>query len=167
MKLFTKNIFILITWVFFAIALFFLTKNPDLMMGSIMTLQEKMQIEDNWRDLAYKTDKNILDVFLADQWNKTIKKVTLYVLYDNDSITIDYTKFTHQWQSLLNNSDGELIIELVPEKNFDYTQSILELPFSGETDKILVSEASFTLVNYDQEPLAIWLLNAKSTTWNH
>lgn len=167
MKVFTKNIFILITGIFFAVALFFLTKNPNLMMWSIMTLQEKLQIEDNWRDLAYKTDKNILDVFLADQWKKTIKKLTLYVLYDDDNIIIDYTKFIHQGKSLLNNNGGELIIELTPEENFDYSQSILELPFSGETDKILVSEANFTLVNYNQETLAIWALNTKTTNWIH
>ena len=167
MRAFMKNIFILITGVFFALALFFLTKNPDLMMWSIMTLQEKVQIEDNERDMAYKTDKNILDVFVADQWNKTIKKVTLYVLYDKENINIDFTKFIHQWQSLLNNNDWELIIELVPNWIFDYTQSILELPFSWEIDKILISEASFTLATYDEEPLAIWLLNTKSTTWNH
>lgn len=167
MRAFIKNIFISVIGVFLALALFFLTKNPDLMMGSIMTLQEKIQIKDNGRDMAYKTDKNILDIFVADQGNKTIKKVTLYVLYDTENITIDFTKFTHQWQSLLNNNDGELIIELVPNGMFDYTQSILELPFSWEIDKILVSEASFTLVDYDEEPLAIWLLNTKSTTWNH
>lgn len=167
MRAFMKNIFILVTGIFFALALFFLTKNPDLMMWSIMTLQEKIQIEDNGRDIAYKTEKNILDVFISDQGNKTIKKLTLYVLYDDQNITIDFTELTHQWQSLLNNNNWELIIELVPDNMFDYTQSVLELPFNWDIDKILLSEASFTLVDYDEEPLAIWLLNTESTTWNH
>ena len=142
-----------------AVSLFYVINNPEVFMTSVLSLQEKTFIIDNWRDIAYKTNSWAVDVFMSQQLN-TPAHIDFTISLDPESIHLDTQNSSGQGIRTLDTSDkNNIAIQIAPSENIDKNQSIFVLPFSGENKNILLSEAVATFANGQEKNLSIWSLN--------
>lgn len=154
-----QNITIIVAGAFVALGLFYVTKNPDFFMASVLSLQEKAFITNKWRDIAYKTSSWYVDIFMANEL-KTPISIQFTVSFNKDSVTIDPEHLSGQGTRTYSNPvANDFIIESIPGKNVDKSQSIILLPFTGEIRDILLSDAVVKLSDWTEQNLSIWSLN--------
>ena len=82
------NIIILLIAIPVAIWLFFLSENMNIFSASVISLQEKEAMKENNRDLWYKNDKNILDIYLDEKVDK-LDYLTVSIVYDPESVSFN------------------------------------------------------------------------------
>lgn len=58
------NIKLLVIALVLSFCLAYIIKHPDFFVSSILNIQEIKEIEEKQRDIAYKTDNQLLDIFL-------------------------------------------------------------------------------------------------------
>lgn len=156
-----KNILIAIFGLLLALALFAFIRNPDLLSASILSLQDAETIRANKRDIWYKNEWNILDTFVSDQLTD-INSLTFSIIYDPQDIDIDTNNIMTQVPYEIVSKDQDMII--IKFVNFsgwdyDYNQSLFELPYKWDMPQILISQWIANLKSWDQKQLSIWLLN--------
>lgn len=168
MKRLKTNSMIFVVAVLLSVVLFYATKNPDLFSASVLSLKDAETIKAQSRDIWYKNEWNILDTFLSEQL-QGISSITFSVIYDYDNIDLDLEKLDSQTDyEIVSDSEWGVVIKF---KNFsgidyDYQQSLFELPFEWDMATILISEGMVNLSNGENKNLAIGLLNTETTVHN-
>lgn len=160
------NIIILLIAIPVAIWLFLLSENTKIFSASVISLQEKEAMKENNRDLWYKNEWNILDIYLDDKVDN-LDYLTLSIAYDPDSISFDVNDIDTQTDyKILSNEDWNLLIQFnnFSNKNFDYKNSLFMLKFTWENQSILVSQATAFLFTWTDRFLAVWSLNQYKQT---
>ncbi len=158
------NIIILFLALILAIVLFYFTENPWFFSASIISLQDAEKMKENNRDIWYKNDSNMLDVFISEEV-KDISNLTISIIYDPDNTEINPENLVLQ-DNLQTDTISEAPWVLVLKITdftwwFDYQNSLFELPFTASDDiyNALVSEAVVVALDGENKPLSIWLLN--------
>jgi len=155
------NLLIFLIAIPIAILLFFVVQNPEFLSGSVISLQEQQAMKDNNRDLWYKNEWNVLDVFL-DERVSDLDYLTLSIIYDPDSISFDLEKFDSQTEyKILSNEEWSLLIQFsnFAGNSFDHKNSLFMLNFDWKEPNILVSEATAYLFSWTNKLLSIGSLN--------
>lgn len=159
---------IFIVAVLLSAVLFYTTKNPDLFTASILSLQDAETIKAKSRDIWYKNEWNILDTFLSEKL-QSISSITFSVIYDSKNIDLNLEKLDSQTDyEIISDSEGWVVIKFTNFSgiDYDYTQSLFELPFDWDMDTVLISEGMVSLFNGENKNLSIWLLNQDSDIHN-
>ena len=158
-----QNIAIIIGAACIALGIFFIAKNPNILMASVLSLQEKTFIAAKWRDIAYKTNSWYVDIFMSENL-ETPKNIDLTISFNKDTVTIDTKNLSGQGTRTAKNPDeNSVIIQSTPGQIVDKSQSIVLLPFTGEIKDILLSEAVANLNDGSQKNLSIGSLNTITT----
>jgi len=146
--------------ILFSLVLFYFMENPVFFSASILSLQDAQTMIANHWDLAYKNEKNVLDVFVSDTI-KNINELSVSIIYDDQEVQIDLDNIKQQCDYEIVSQMGWSLILKFKNFNwkFDYGQSLFELPFWGKEPSILLSEWSVLLLNWNNKTLSIWSLN--------
>ena len=155
------NLIILLVAIPIAIWLFLLSENKKLFSASVISLKEQEAMKENNRDLWYKNDWNILDIYL-DEKVGNLDYLTLSIVYDPENISFSVDDIDTQIDyKILSNESGNLLIQFnnFSNKNFDYKNSLFMLKFIWDNPSILVSQATAFLFTWTDRPLAVWSLN--------
>ncbi len=146
--------------ILFSLILFYFMENPVFFSASILSLQDAQTMTANHWDLAYKNEKNVLDVFVSDTI-KNINELSVSIIYDDQDVQIDLDNIKQQCDYEIVSQMGWSLILKFKNFNwkFDYGQSLFELPFWGKEPSILLSEWSVLLLNWNNKTLSIWSLN--------
>lgn len=164
----TTNILILLAAIFLSVALLYATKNPDLFSASILSLQDAETIKAKSRDVWYKNEGNVLDTFISQDL-KNISSITFSVIYDYENIDLDLSQLDSQTKyEILSNDEWWIVIKFTSFSwiDYDYNQSLFELPFNGDDHTVLISEWKVNLLNWDNKYLAIWSLNSDNIQYH-
>ena len=154
-----QNIGIIIAAAFLAFGLFYISKNPDLFLASVLSVQEKQYIVQKGRDIAYKTNSWAVDIFMSQKL-ATPARIDFTISFDKDKITIDPQQLSGQGTfTITNQNENEIRLQSSALENVDKGQSLLILPFTGEIKDILLSESTATLIDGTQKSLSIGTLN--------
>jgi hypothetical protein len=95
---------------------------------------------------------------------ETPTSIDFTILFDKDKISIEPQNLSGQVVfTIINQNDNEIMIRASELQNKDNSQSILLLPFTGESENILLSEAVATLIDGKQKNLSIGTLNEISS----
>ena len=89
------NAKLLIISIILSISCVYIIRHPDLFVSSVLNLQEIQEIETKQWDIAYKTDNQILDVFLP-LTGKQQKQIHITIAYDPLAISLDTNKTISQ-----------------------------------------------------------------------
>jgi len=168
MKRLKTNAMIFVVAVLLSIVLFYTSKNPDLFSASILSLQDAETIKAKSRDVWYKNEWNILDTFLSDKL-QNISNITFSIIYDQDNTNLKLEKFDCQTNyEILSSEEGSIVIKFTNFSgiDYDYQQSLFELPFNWQMSKVLISEGMANLFNWENKNLSIWLLNSDDVDYH-
>jgi hypothetical protein len=154
-----QNVAIVISAAIVALWIFYVVKNPEIFVASVLSLQEKTFIAEKWRDIAYKTNSWVVDIFISKQL-ETPTNIDFTIIFDSDTVTIDTQNLSGQGTRSADMPDKEsLIIHTIPKQNIDKTQSLIMIPFTWNYDQIVLSEAVTKLNNNTEKNLSIGSLN--------
>lgn len=168
MKRLKTNAMILLVAILLSAVLFYATQNPDLFSASILSLQDAETIKAKSRDVWYKNEWNILDTFLSEEL-QDISSITFSVIFDQDNTNLKLEKFDSQTNyEILSSGEGSVVIKFTNFSgiDYDYQQSLFEIPFTGEMPMVLISEGMANLFNGDNKKLSIWLLNSDNVDYH-
>ncbi len=133
-------------------------------MSSVLNLQEIQEIQTKQRDIAYKTENKLLDIFLPLTGSQN-GKLDLTIAYDPDLI-VDISKATSQTPYTITKQESGLLILDFPEIfGVNPHESLLYVPFSWTTNHILIEEALLT-DKWTSRWLAIGQLSASTIHGN-
>lgn len=153
---------IFVVAVLLSAVLFYTTKNPDLFTASVLSLQDAEIIKAKSRDIWYKNEWNILDTFLSDKL-QGIGSITFSVIYDSQNINLNLEKLDAQTDyEIISDSEWWVVIKFTNFSgiDYDYHQSLFELPFDWDMSTVLISEWIVNLFNWENKSLSIGLLNS-------
>ncbi|EKD25029.1 MAG: hypothetical protein ACD_80C00131G0032 [uncultured bacterium (gcode 4)] len=154
-----QNIGIIIGAAFVAFGIFYISKNPDLFLASVLSLQEKAFIVEKWWDIAYKTNSGYVDIFMSEKL-ETPASIDFTISFDNTTVTINPQNLSGQGtRTYANPVMNDITIQSLPGQDVDKSQSIILLPFTGEIRDILLSEAVAKLSDGTEKNLSIGSLN--------
>jgi len=134
----------------FSLAIIFLVKHPDLLQASVLNATEISLIKNNQRDIAYKQNENLLDIFFS---NSVSKFPITIVLNHSNEVLFDMQNISWQCPFTIFDSNQETTVISIDCLTFDYNQSILLIPFNWKTQDVLVEEAYY--INWNKKNLSI------------
>lgn len=124
----------------FSISIAYIIRHPELLMSSVLNIQEISEVRQNHRDIAYKTTKNIFDVFLAWSWTY-IGPLDIIVSHDPETI-VHIDQLTGQLPyKTLESGSWFVRISFVLTTGIVAQESLFWVPFSGDINRILLEEA--------------------------
>lgn len=142
-----------------ASGIFYVVNNPESFTASILSLQEQEFIAEKGWDMAYKTNSGYVDIFMAETLD-TPASIDLTVSFDKDTITIDPAVISGQWMWTFSTpDDSSIIIQSLPNEDIIKTESVIMLPFTGDIEDILLSEAVAKSIDGTSKALSIGSLN--------
>lgn len=158
--------FKILIWAFIlALAIFYVSQNPSLFQASVLSLQEIQIIQNEWRDIAYKNQPNLLDIFLSS-WVASPSELEFSLAFD-PSTQIQTQNLS--WQ-------GEISIKSIWSwfaefhitnlQNIDYTQSVLLVSFQWENlsnNYLIIEKATAKLPDWTSKELSVWNLGEKTS----
>lgn len=152
-----QNLKIIIGAICVGVGIFYIANNPEMFTASILSLQEQETIQDQWRDIAYKTDSGYVDIFVAT--TKTLPPQIIFSLaFNPTTIHIDANNISGQGLWTYTNKPESMTITFTPNQNTDKTQSIIMIPFTGNQKEIILSEA-IKIDHQQSQDLSIGSLN--------
>lgn len=87
---------------------------------------------------------------------ETPKSINFTINFDKDTVNIDAQNISGQGTRTVNvPDDNSSIIQSIPNETIDKSQSIIMLPFTGDREDILLSEAVARLDNGKEKNLSI------------
>gem|GEM_PF-722067 len=135
-----KNSMTLLGAAVLASGIFYVVNNPDMFTASILSLQEQEFIAEKGWDIAYKTNSGYVDIFMAENM-ETPENIDFMISFDKDTVTIDPANLSGQGTRTYSNPDeNNIIITSIPT-NIIKSESLIMLPFTGDIEDILLSEA--------------------------
>ena len=138
----------------------YIIKHPDIFVSSILNLQEIQEIEEKHWDIAYKTDNQLLDVFLPMTWEQQWS-LNVVIAYGPD-IKVHVDQLT--WQLLysdIKEESGYISLEFNTIDAITPEESLFYIPFSGDSNHVLIEKADMTYKN-ETRLLAIGKLSVTS-----
>ena len=169
MKKLGTNVMIFIVAILFSVVLFYFTENPSFFSASILSLQDAQTMKANAWDIWYKNENSILDVFVSDDL-KNIQKLSLTIFYDKDDVSFNFQEIDSQvdYQKISDNQDWILILDFSNfSSNYNYNNSLFELPFISTQAWVVLSEWVVSFANWKNKSLSIWLLNQHSDDYHY
>lgn len=161
------NILIFLISIITAFAFFYMNNNYNWFQASVLGLADRETIENNKRDIGYKNEKNVVDVFVSSDIKDQIQRMTLSIIYDSEEIELEIDKAEAQTKyEILTNTEGSLILVLTDFTNIDTDKSLYILPFKWDNPNILISEWSLLLSDGQKRSLAIGSLNQPKENHN-
>lgn len=162
------NFKILVWALFIASAIFYVSKNPSFFQASILSLQEIQTIQTKWRDIAYKNQTNLLDIFLSS--GVQFPSVLDISLSFDPETQIQTENLSWQWQiSISNIWSGFIDFHITNLQNIDYSQSVLLVSFTWSNqlnNYLIIEKAMATLKDKSQKSLSVWNLGEKTSHGN-
>lgn len=154
-----KNCGIIVVWGLLGRGLFQLAQQWGLMTASVLDITEISQIKDSGRDIAYKAEDQIFELFwsekLPTQW-----KLKLQLQYNPEKISLKSDSLSGYLESWTTNT-GTMDIVLANYKNNPLNQHLFEIHFEGEEGQVVVAEAHFL----DSNGVKHWL--SIGNLWEH
>lgn len=144
-----------------AVALFFVFENFNFLSASVISLQDEETMNQNNRDLWYKNEWNLLDVYLDKNFDN-LDYLTLSIVYDPDNVSFDTKDISTQVEyKIISDQEGNLLVQFngFSNNDFNYKNSLFMLKFTWEDSRILVSQATAFLFSWTNKLLSIWSLN--------
>jgi len=142
-----------------ASGIFYVVNNPNVFTASILSLQEQNFIIEKWRDIAYKTNSGYVDIFMAETL-ETPANIDFTISFDKDTVSIDTNNLSGQGTRTWSNLDeNNITIQSIPNQDMDKSQSLIMLPFTGDSTDILLSEAVANMNDGKAKNLSIGSLN--------
>ena len=133
-------------------------------MSSVLNLQEIQEIQTKQRDIAYKTENKLLDIFLPLTGSQN-GKLDLTIAYDPD-LSLAVSKATSQTAYTITKQESGLLMLDFPEISWiNPHESLIYMSFSWSTDHILIQEAVLTN-QWTSRWLAIGKLSASTIHGN-
>ncbi len=124
-----------------AIAIFYIKRNPDFFLTSILSLQEKQIIREQWRDAAYKTQSGDFEIFVADKYTGSLSKFQ-GILYINPDITLDTQDLTGQGDfQVQKTSENSFTVTVNNLSDINASEEIIGIPFSWQQKDIVLGES--------------------------
>lgn len=137
-----KNSITLLGAAILASGIFYVVNNPDLFMASILSLQEKQFIVEQWWDAAYKTDNNTFEIFVAENYADNLSNFQCVIYLDPEKVEMNIDAYTGQGEiSIQKQIDGNLYITVTNIKNIDINKEIVGIPFSGDARLVFLWES--------------------------
>lgn len=161
------NFKILVWALFIAFAIFYISKNPSIFQASVLSLQEIQIIQDQWRDIAYKNQTGLLDIFLSSGV-QSLSSLDFSLVFD-PATEIQAQNLSWQWQiSITNIWSWFADFHITDLQNIDYSQSILLVSFTGTNanNYLIIEKATASLTDSTQKDLSIWNLWEKLSHGN-
>lgn len=159
------NLKILIWAFIIALAVFYVSNNPSLFQASVLSLQEIQIIQNKWRDIAYKNQPNLLDIFLSS-WVVSPSELDFSLSFDPET-QIQIQNLSWQGEiSIKNIWIGFAEFHITNLKNIDYTQSVLLVSFQWENSSnnyLIIEKATAKLPDWTSKELSVWNLGEKSS----
>lgn len=159
---FFYNIGIILFAGIFSVAILFLIKHPNLLQASALNIDEIHTIKMNKRDIAYKNNNNLMDIFFDDTISQNPIKIMLS--YD-PSLYLDFSSASGQCEFIVVSSNNESTLLDINCNTFLPEESILIIPFSWENNDILIEEAYY-LLGQSKENLSIGNLSLSDSHSN-
>lgn len=159
------NLKLLLIAVVLSLSCVYIIKHPELFVSSILNLQEIQEVETKQWDIAYKTDNQILDIFLPLTWTHQ-GQIDLTIAYDDSKISMDFSKAVSQKPyTLTNQQSWSFTLHFVEVSSIDPHQSLFYVPFSWDSQAPLIEDAK-SIVDNKQAWLSIWKLSPTIIHWN-
>ncbi len=162
------NFKILVWALFISLAIFYISRNPSFFQASVLSLQEIQIIQDKWRDIAYKNQPNLLDIFLSSGVVSP-SSLDFSLVFDPDT-QIQTQNLSWQWQiSISNIWSGFADFHISNLQNIDYTHSILLVSFTwaNQSNNYLIIEQAIALFpDWNNKNLSIWNIWEKTSHKN-
>lgn len=159
------NFKILVWALIIALVVFYVSKNPSFFQASVLSLQEIQKIQDQWRDIAYKNQTGLLDIFLGSGIQSPVS-LDFSLIFDPQT-QIQTQNLSWQWQiSITNIWSWFAVFHITNLQNIDYSQSILLVSFTESNQSnnyLIIEKATATFSNKTFKDLSIWNLGEKTT----
>ena len=153
-----KNLIILIIAPFLAWWLLFLMNDFSWLTASVLDIWEIQKVKDEWRDLAYKTENQTLEIFWSEKV-KTAEKLEIEILYNPEKIQLFTENASWVNYEILNEEEGVLDISLTEISERDYKEWWFEVPYSWDEYQVLLWD-SWKTERDERASLSIGNLNA-------
>ena len=111
--------------------------------ASVLDIWEIQKVKDEWRDLAYKTENQTLEIFWSEKV-KTAEKLEIEILYNPEKIQLFTENASWVNYEILNEEDGVLEVSLTEISDRDYKEWWFEVPYSWDEYQILVWDSRKT-----------------------
>jgi len=83
---------------------------------------------------------------------ETPESIDFTISFDKDTVSLDSLNLSGQGTRIASSPDnGSILIHSIPSKIIDKSQSLIMLPFTGNIEDILLSEAVATTANTNQD----------------
>jgi hypothetical protein len=154
-----KNLIILIIAPFIAWWLLFLFNDLSWLTASVLDIWEIQKVKEEWRDLAYKTDWWIFEVFWSEKV-QSADNITIKVLYNPSRINLDTWNSSWVNYEIIEERAWSIEILLDDLKSRDYKEWWFEIPYIWDESQILLGDSWKNNKDWDNESLSIWNLNS-------
>lgn len=142
-----------------ASGIFYVINNPTIFTASILSLQEQNFIVEKWRDIAYKTNEEYVDIFMSENL-EPLERIEFTISFDKETISIDPENIEGQGTRTRSDIDEQTFnIQYIPDTEIKKSESSILLPFTGDSKDILLSEAVGNQLNGKFKDLSIGSLN--------
>lgn len=96
-----------------------------------------------------------MDIFMSERLENP-KSMDFTISFDKDTVTIDPQNISGQGTRIFSNPDeNTILIQSIANENVDRSQSLILLPFTGDIEDILLSEAVARLDDGGKKDLSI------------
>ena len=130
--------------------------------ASVLSLTEQDFFESTKRDAGYKKENQIFEIFLAEQVrNEWLLTVSILYAPNNIELFTDQID-TKYLVNIIEQNEGNLILNVYWYENWDFTEWIFELPYNWDSKDITLEYIQSQNSNF-----AIWNLDNIENYQNH
>lgn len=131
-----------------ASGIFYVVNNPNVFMASILSLQEKEFIMAQWRDVAYKADKGVFEVFVADKYTGDLNEFQGMIYLNPEKVDMDIVNYTGKGTIDIQVQEyGSLMIHITDLYDINTSREIISIPFSGDEGLVFLWESQGLINN--------------------
>ena len=154
LKSISKYCIIIIIWILLAFFVAIIEHNSTDLSASVLSLTEQDFFEAANRDVWYKKENHIFEIFLSEN-NKNEGTLTVSLLYspfEFERLTNDLT--TNCDIEIISQDNWNLKLQIQWYENLDFTEWIFQLPFSWDSQDITLEYVKSENLNF-----SIWNLD--------
>ena len=129
--------------------------------ASVLSLTEQDFFESTSRDAWYKKENQIFEIFLAEQVRNDWE-LRISLLSAPDFVRISDELTSPYWVEILNQNKWNLVLSVSWYENWDFSEWILQIPFSGDSKDVTLEYITST-----KHKFAIWSLDNIETNLTH
>ena len=137
-----KNLAIIFAAAVWALVIFFIVKNPGLFQASILSLEEKAFMNQQKRDVAYKTNKWPFEIFVGEKYKTSMTDFQGTIYFDQEKVQLETSNWTGQGiLKITETSKDSIFVTIKMSDKIDTNSEIIGIPFSGEAKDIVLGES--------------------------